>query len=242
MLESVQQACFLVGGQRLGLMSVLDKETIEDVAKIDIGSLPYTYIFPKLNSDGSLYIGTNTNEIQILITIIKSLKSSPKPVRLNPTEYEVFKRIMSPHFNELRNLIQNYIFSNNKSIVDKIKSLMTPEDREAMINSIQSVKKVYRGIGWNGQYRTEKNIREDEIKSKYVSTTPNLSVANRFTRGAGHLENDSVNRNEHRAILTYDISNKNSVILSTTIFGEAFDETDILIDATVAKLIEVERL
>jgi len=223
-------------------MTDLNKETIEDIAKIDVASLPYTYIFPKLNSDGSLYMGANVNEIQLLITIMKSLKSSPKAVRLDPTEYEVFKRIMSPHFNELRNLVQNYIFSNNKSIVDKIKSLMTPEDREAMLNSIQSVKRVYRGIGWSEEYHTEEEIRKGEIKARYVSTTPDLSVATRFSRGSGHLEYDSVNRNEHRALLTYDISNKNAVVLSTSIFGEAFNETDILIDTSIAKLIEIERL
>lgn len=223
------------------MLSFLDQETIDEISKINVASKPYTYIFPRLNPDGSLYLGTGAQEIELLVHIIKSLQPSPKSVRLTPTEYEIFRRIMSPHFNELRDLIQKYIFNNDKSLVEKIKKLMTPEDREAMLSSIQSTKKVYRGIGWNDVDYTDKDIKEGEIKARYVSTTPKISIADRFSRGAGHLERDDVNRYSHRAILTYDISNKNSVVISTAIFGEAFAESDILIDTSIARLVEIER-
>lgn len=232
--------CFFLGEQRTGLLSNLDQAMIDKISKIDVASSPYTYIFPKMNPDGSLYLGTGVNEIELLVYIIQSLKTTPKPVRLTPMDYEIFRRIMSPHFNELRNLVQSYIFSNDKSVIEKIKKLMTSEDREAMLSSIQFIKTVYRGIGWDEGSYTNDEIRKSELKTRYVSTTPKISTADRFSRGVGHLERGSVNR-IHRAILTYDISNKNAVVLSTAIFGEAFNESDILIDTTIAKLVEIER-
>jgi hypothetical protein len=227
------------GGQRTGLMSNLDKDTIENVINVDLTQFQYTYLYPKQTQDG-LELPEATNEIEYLCYLILQLKDSPKPVRLNSTQFEIYSRIMSSRFNKLRELVQHYIFSNNKKDIEKIKQLTTPEIRQAIVKSIQGVRYVYRGLGVDKETPKEQIIQQDR-ETQYISTSPHESVAERFARGIGHLQSEKETKHSEAAIVVYDISHRDCVVFSTSIFGEAFGESDILIDATKAEVVSVDR-
>lgn len=226
------------GGQRTGLLSLLDQSTIDDIISVDLEG-KYTYLYPQHSSSG-LNLPDATSEIEYLIYIISKLKDSPKAVRLSSKDFEIYYRIMNPQFSELRKLIQHYIFSNDKKSIEKIKELITPDIRQAIIKSTQGIKVVYRGL--NGIEAYNKNeIRETEKKIRFISTSPDKYVAERFAKAKGHLNTSDKQEDEGKesTLLTYDISNKDCVIFSTAIFGEAFGESDILIDSTKATLLDI---
>lgn len=106
------------------------------------------------------------------------------------------------------------------------------------MNSVKGINKVYRGINGDDVERLE-DIRVTEKDIKYVSTSPNENIALRFAQGRGHL--DDMSRNRRGYILEYDISDRDCVILNTSLFGTAFNESDILIDASKAKLIDIQQ-
>jgi hypothetical protein len=229
---------------RMGIFDEFTKEDLSEVSSKDLSKFCYSYIFPKLDSKGNLEIPSHTSTLEFYFYIIKKLKDTPKPIRLDTYSFEIYKRILDSKFEELRSLVMNYMKTNDKSEIEKIKALITPDIRKSMLKVLRGKKQVYRGIGFFEEDRediTEESIKEMEKKIRYVSTSPNYSMAMRFAKGQTQFDSSEVTRNLSY-ILTYDISSKDSVILDTSIFGQVFNETDVLIDVEKAKLISIDKL
>lgn len=231
---------FFNGGQRSGLFDSYDSSTIREIIDIDVTKYSYSYLFPQVTSSG-LKVPDRTSEIHYLSYIILHLKPTSKPIRLAAEEYEIYQRIMNPKFETIRELVNKYAFNNDKSVVSTIESLMDNDLRRAMLATSRT-NRVYRGLNVDEDENiSEKAIEAADKKTKYVSTTKLKHVAERFAKGLGHLMDQNTETSGQHIVLTYSIT-PDAIVIDTSIFGQAYNENDILIDATKAKLIDVERI
>lgn len=224
------------GGQSFGLYDVFDDETIQTIQNKDISKFKYTYIPFGLSK---IHVPPRSNEFEVVAYIIDSLLATPKPKRLNAEEYMKFQLLTNKKYTKLKELVDEYIFNNDKSKIAEIKSLIDPFIQKAISKVLKGQTKVYRGIG-GSELLSEDDIKSIDKSQRYVSTSPIKSVAERFARGNTHL--DQRDRNRHGYLITYNISNRKSILFDTSIFGTAFREADILIDNKYAKITSIDKI
>lgn len=223
---------FFSGGKKTGLLSQFTPDDMDDLLKIDLNDFKYTYL--KL---------PDHDDYQYLVYFIQNLKNSNKPIEVSAIQQKYiadFKYASKSTYKELDKLVDNYLFNNDKSIIQDILNRMKEFPELIKINEAAKlkIKEVYRGIQEQEEYgsNVQKYINEDK-RQKFIATSDTISAAKNFAQAKGHL--DSVANSNAGVIITYKVD-RHSIVLDTSIFGSAFGESEILIDATKASIKDSE--
>lgn len=215
------------GGKKSGPLQSFEKEDAEKLMDKDLHEYKYTFLnLPKNKLD----------DYEYMVVFIQNLRKEPKPVRLKPYDFRIWKTFLytsNPEYQELEKLVDGYLYSNDKVSLQKVINMLPkfPELTKATQKIAQQNKIAYRGIPLFQGNLTEKQIKQKE--PKYAAASWSESVAERFAQARGHMEQQV--RSERGAILTYRVP-KDAAILDTSVFGGVFGETEVIIDTTLAKL------
>jgi hypothetical protein len=218
-------------GQGDRLITDFDFGDMDSIINKDISKFCYTIMnLPK----------TRLDEPDFLIYFIQELKDNAKPVRIKTGDMRKQSKLNdadTPEYDELVKMVDAYLHSNNKEIIPQILTLIKKMDSlyKANERSKKKIKTVYRGI--KGKYDKE-DLAAMDRKQGFVATTLSYGVAKRFATNRGWIMRNPDAEVEGR-ILVYNVD-YNSIILDTQIFGSAFQEAEVIIDAKKAKLVEVE--
>lgn len=185
---------------------------------------------------------TSISDPDSLIFAIQQLKKDDKIVkRVNDHEVEDWVRFNlkeDPKYIKVVDMVNHFLYSNDKKQVDEILKLIDqiPVLKRANDKLKLKIKKVYRGVGAHGA--NEEEVIEHDKKQQFVSTSESRGVAENFALGIGHLESREARRNEDACVIAYE-TNKDSILFGAEIFGSAFGEREVIIDAKKAKVIGV---
>lgn len=216
------------------LLDTISTDDLAEVAKINFDDTLYTTIdYPHGKEDTFDYV----------LFFLQHLKTSPKPVRINDTEHfrlhTQVENSSSAKFDELKAVVDKYLHSNDKALIATILKLINgiPSIKKANDTQKRKVKIVYRGLGFSGEVPSIEQILKTEKAHKYVATSTSRHTAKNFALQKGHLETEDSRRSEVGIILVYEVT-PDSILFDTKVVDTVYGESEILIDATKAKLIE----
>lgn len=219
---------FFSAGKVLGLVSKFNKDDVEDLMNLKLE-----------NKKTALNLKPEMSW-QHIVFFMKNLTDKDE-IKIG-SNFNIWMRFnSSDDYKELENLIEQYQQSNDKKVIPRILEIINsnPIIKEKN-DEYKSIKTLYRGIG-SEEPLSNKDIEAQDKKSKYISTTPHKNVAKRFAKGIGHLESEDISRNEYQYIIEYSTSH-DSILFSTELTGEMYNETDIIIDATKATIKNIDEL
>ena len=217
-------------------ISVFEHPEMERVINRDLSEYKYTYLNQAQQSAGNY---------QYMAYWIMELGNTPEPVSLSSTKFEKFTKYQydTPQFTAFIEKVQKYLRSNDRSALKSIMQEMHeyPTLEDANNKAKQEIKKVFRGIGMHDEdddnYVDEYAIRDEEKRRKYVATSTSFHSAQNFEYMKGHL--DAGRNSDIGFMLTYEVGPE-SIILDTKIFGGIFNEDEVVIDTTKAKLADIQ--
>lgn len=219
-----------------GMLSSFDADDMDRLLAKDIKTYKYTYLeFPK----------SMLNDFQYIVYYIQQLKSTDTPVELANGEFVKWQKyfyVDNKKYDILTSKVDDYLHSNNKKHIPAIMKLLQefPDLIEENDKTRHKVKYVYRGVGGSfDNHYSIKEIEKIDKKEKYIATSISKHAANNFAEGKGHLMGDRTN--DWGIILKYKVNPK-AILLDTDIFGGIYNESEILIDVTKAKLDDYEYL
>lgn len=193
------------------LLDKFGQEEFEKFLKIDIEKNQYSTIPWK---DAFL------NDYVYMIYFIMNLQSSKVIQDFEAYTYTNLLYYGDPDFSHLKRLVDEYLHANRKKLLVEILERMKKFPELVRLNNQtrNSVSKVYRGIA--GDFEPEEGL---------VATTTSKYVAKEFAYGRGNVRTDG-------EVVTYEVEPKD-IVLDTRIFGGAYGESEIIINATTASLI-----
>lgn len=223
---------FFSGGKKTGLLHSFTPDDMDRILQTDLTKFKYSYL--KL---------PDHDDYQYMVYFIENLKDSQKPIEVTPDQQKYmadFKYASKATYKELDALVDKYLFNNDKKIIQEIMTRMQEFPELVKINEQRKrkIKIVFRGIPAQDErsVNTDEYINQDK-KTRFVATSESHHAAENFAKAKGHL--DSVANSAGGVIIVYNV-NADSILLDTSIFGSAFGESEILIDATKAKVQEAE--
>jgi hypothetical protein len=218
---------------RNGLLDQFTKEDMIELIKIDLNINKWTYMPLPENK---------IQDFEFIVHWIQQLQSSSDPIEISSSIYSKYAEYAysSVDFDRLKNLLKTYLHENDKSIIPQIINQINKIPDLAKTNDDQKLKisTVFRGIAVD-ETTTKKDIKTQELQNKYVATSLSQRVAKRFSYQIGHLENEKNRRSDYGAVITYEV-NYDSIILDTNILGGIFGESEIIIDVSKSKIIDIE--
>jgi len=217
------------------LLPIIDNKHYEKIRSLDTNSTLYSAIdFPSSKADN----------FDFVFYYLLNLSNDPKPQRVSDKQdfrtYTKVKYANSDSYKKLSRLIDDYLHYNNKDLVPRILELISaiPEINLANNKAKRKIKKVFRGLAFD-DYTSEKEIKEQELKQRYVATSEQYYVAKNFALRKGHLESADSRRTKHGVILTYEVD-AGSIVFDTKIVDTVYNESEVLIDTSKAKLVDIE--
>jgi len=223
---------FFSGGKKAGLLHSFTPDDMDRILRTDLTKFKYSYL--KL---------PDHDDYQYMVYFIENLKDSQKPIEVSSSQQKYiadFKYATKETYKALDKLVDKYLFSNDKKIIQEIMTRMQEFPELVKINDAhkRKIKTVFRGIPVQEEnsFNTSKYIEQDK-RTRFVATSESHHAAENFAKAKGHL--DSVANSSGGVIIVYNV-NSDSILLDTSIFGSAFGEAEILIDATKAKVQEAE--
>lgn len=164
------------------------------------------------------------------------LSKKNEPAQLNQHQYNKWIRLQykdDPDFNELLKLVDRYLSSNIKDNVVKIlqklkKFPILVKTHEKLRRNID---RVYRGV----PETDVKYVLNREREKKFVATSTSRHAAENFALSKGHLEQKG---RTDGVVIIYDVT-PNDIIFDTRLFGSIFGESEVLINASTAKVNDV---
>lgn len=184
-----------------------------------------------------------TADLDLIAYYMASLKSSPKPYRIQvPTIYRKYihaVNVSNDSFKELKQLVDRYVHDNDKSLIPTIIRMINNDQKLKSANDQlkKGINTVYRGID-AGANSIDKIMQIE--KSGMVASTTNYNTATNFAHQRGHLEGN-ISRAHHPLVLTYQV-NPQSIVLNTAIFGGVYNESEILIIPSKSKLVSYDQV
>lgn len=211
----------------------IDASTYRKVASVDLSTHNFSYIeFPR----------AMTGSPEFMAAFILNLTTGPNPKRIEkPSDLRRHTKqnyANSARFQELLEMVRRYLQNNDRAMIPKIMQELQRYPELVKANNIakRKIKTVYRGIPDYEGDLTGKGIVAKDRESQFVATSDSRSVAMNFAKAKGHLDsNASV---ESGWIITYDASD--AVLLVTSILGTVYGESEIIVDATKAGVVDVE--
>jgi hypothetical protein len=222
------------------LLDRLMSEDYQEIEKIDTDKPLYTAIdfpFKKLEDDW-----------HYIVYFLKQLKTDDSPISFKST-YDFRKFVKVAHasdenFKKLHDVVDNYLHSNNRDLIPQIVELieLVPTIKKANDKRKAQIKTVYRGLGFGeDEYPTETSILRQEKKRRFVATSESKHAAKNFALQKGHLEGEEDRRSGVGYIIQYSVT-PDAILFDTKIIETVFNESEILIDATKAKFIDMEQV
>lgn len=222
------------------LLDTLTEADYEKIAAIDTSKPLYTGIdfpFKKLKDDWDY-----------IVYFLTHLTSENEPLQFGADshEFRTFLRVKfegNDKFKKLRELMDAYLHSNDKSLVTEILELINaiPAIKEANDKRRNEIHKVYRGVGFGQDAPSEDEVIEEDRREKFVATSSSLYAARNFAMQKGHLEHDDMRRSEVGMIIEYAVD-ADAVLFDTEVVETKYHESEILIDATKAKVIKIRHV
>jgi hypothetical protein len=218
----------------------------------NIGDTEYRHV-KALNFDDQLYTTNDfphgkTDEFDYVLHFLLQLNSSPKPRRVTDAgEFRISNKVRYANdgkFERLMKLTDQYLHSNDKELIPEIKALIdsVPEIKRANDKAKLKIKTVYRGIAiGENQSSSSVAIERQERKQRYVATSDSRHAAKNFALQKGHLESDENRRSELGVIITYSVTPA-AILFDTRVVDTAYNESEILIDATKATIENIEEI
>lgn len=189
------------------------------------------------------------NHFESIIYFVNSITSDQKIKEINKSDVKDYLKFVndSDEYDELLKIIDRYLYDNDKALIPKIIEELEkyPELVKVNNDSKKELSTVYRGIGLRDEDEdesgkiTKEDIIEQDKKTKYVATSLSSDAAKNFALLKGHMDRD---RNSKVGYIIEYAVDPNSIVLDTTIFGSVYGESEILIDATKAKVISVKKV
>jgi hypothetical protein len=222
------------------LISDFEKKHIDQLSEVkEKLNDKWTYLdFPK----------GKVHDFQYMLYFINELKDEGYSHRVKDIKnYLKFKYSDNKDFDKLIDIVENYLYNNNKKLIPEIMELVNKLEDVRKMNdkSKKNIKKVYRGLGFREEElevkrsKLEDYILEQEKRNKYVATSKGEYSAKNFAYMKGHLSSDRIS--DIGYILEYEVS-PDSILLDTEIFGSIFGESEVLIDVTKAKLKNIKEV
>lgn len=222
--------------QSRNLVRSFSVSDMERLSKLDLNTYKYTYLE---------YPSRSIVNYQFMVFWISRLQDSPEDVELSDNEFDKFNKFLydSDEYDELIELVQNYLSSNEKKLLpDILRGIKQfPKLHEENKKRRYEISEVHRGISIHEHdpYSIE-DMEQIDRKTKYIATSVDYDVALRFAISIGHLEPLEAARTDG-VILTYRTPPE-SILFDTRIFGGKFFEEEIVIDATKAEIIGDEEV
>lgn len=220
------------------LLSYLGDSEYRKIAAIDVDQPLYTAVdfpFKKLESDW-----------HYIIYFLLNLSTSNVPKTIAGTsEFRTHIRVAltdNPSFEKLIKLTDQYLHSNTKSLIPEIADLINsiPSIKIANDKRKKTVKTVYRGLGFGEDENiTDAQIIRKDKEFRFVATSENSYSAKNFALQKGHLDKE---RNSSVGyIITYSVT-PDAIMFDTKVIDTIFGESEIVIDATKATIIDIEQV
>ena len=218
----------------VGLLHKFEKQDQQDIIKTDLTKPMWSYLtIPESQS----------HNYEFLVWWIMKLQTSDQPVEISKKDFVNYAEYAHDGkiFSEFKNLLTNYLESNQKDLIPKIVSLLNelPDIKQMNDERKNKITTVYRGIATDGI--SHKEILEKEKANRYVATSVYKRVAERFALQIGHLESEDARRSEEGAIITYSVD-KDSILFDTSILGSVYGEEEVIIDTSKADLVDIEEV
>lgn len=215
-----------------------------------IGETEYNYVkaldFSKVLYTTNDFPHGKTDDVDYVLHFLLQLNHSPKPRRItNASDFRTSNKVRYANngkFEKLMKLTDNYLHSNDVSLIPEIRSLIDsiPEIKRANDKAKLKIKKVYRGLGLSSDQSTSRvSIEREEHRRKYVATSDSRYAAKNFALQKGHLEDEDSRRSEVGIIITYAVTPA-AILFDTRVVDTAYNESEILIDATKADIENIE--
>lgn len=189
-----------------------------------------------------------TDEFDYVLHFLLQLGPEAKPRRVTDAgDFRVSNKVRYANngkFDKLMKLTDQYLHSNDKALIPEIKALIDsiPEIKRANDKAKLKIKTVYRGIAiGENQSSSHAAISREERRLRYVATSDSKHTAKNFALQRGHLEGDAVRHSELGAIITYSVT-PDAILFDTRVIDTAYNESEILIDATRATIENIEEI
>lgn len=223
----------------LRLLDIIGYDDYVKINNIDFSKQLFTAIdFPSSKEDDFDYV----------LYFLKNLADSPKPVRINSShEFRIHSKVANASdekFEKLQQLTDKYLHSNDKALIEPISKLIKaiPSINAANEKAKRKTKVVYRGLGFSSKDAISiKAMIENDRKQRYVATSDSKYAAKNFALQKGHLEHEDMRRSDYGIILVYKVTPE-AILFDTKVVDTAYNESEILIDATKAEVIETIEL
>lgn len=222
------------------LLSSLTSEDYQELEMIDVDGPLFTAIdfpFRKLEDDW-----------HYVVYFLSKLKTDSKPIVFTSLpDFRTFTKVAhagDENFKKLHTLVDTYLHNNDHRLIPQIVELidLVPTIKAANEKRKNQIRIVYRGLGFGeDEYPTIASIKKEERKRQYVATSESKHAAKNFALQKGHLESDDSRRSGVGYILKYEVS-PDAILFDTKIIETVFNESEILIDATKAKLIDTDQV
>ena len=248
-IDAAKETSYIIGSQFhnepsiFGTTLLLDSLTSEDyqqIEKIDTSKPLYTALdfpFKKLEDDW-----------HYVVYFLKKLQTEDKPIKFTSTyDFRQFAKVANAgdeNFKKLHKLIDTYLHNNDTKLIPQIVDLIekVPTIKAANDKRKTQIKVVYRGLGFGDEQNvSDASIKKEELKRRFVATSESRHAAKNFALQKGHLESEDDRRSETGYILKYEVS-PDAILFDTKIIETVYNESEILIDATKAKLIDMDQI
>ena len=218
------------------LLSTIGDNEYNKVRALDFSKTLYTAVdFPSSKEDDFDYV----------MYFLLHLSDSPKPVRIDREhDFRLHTKVQLTNdvkYKKLMRLMDRYLHSNDHSLIGEIIKLINaiPSIRTANEKAKRSIKVVYRGLGFNeDDHPSNERILKKERERKYVATSKSKHTAKNFALQKGHLEHDDSRRSENGVIIVYHVQ-PDAILFDTRVVDTAYNESEILIDATKAEVADI---
>lgn len=210
--------------QSTNFLKIFELSEIREVINKDLDIYRYSYMrLPESRHANFQYIAY----------FILELKKKPVEIALTNNEMRQYFDMSfdDDGYANLVKKVQTYLLDNDKKLLPDILKEMKefPDIVKANEAAKQKITKVYRGFPDTGNHKPD----------KFLATSISRNVAKRFALEIGHLESEDNRRSDSGIIITYEV-NSEAIVLDTRIFGGIYNEAEIIIDETKAKVIDEE--
>lgn len=229
----IDDPMFFLSSDFLRVFSKADMYALIDK---DLSKTRYTYL--KLPSE-------KLKDFQYIVHFANELQPSDSPIEISGDKFVKWQDYFYSDvkgFEDLKKMVDEYLHSNNQSLIPKIMDKMEgfPELVEANERLKMATRTLYRGIGGNDRTPpSERDIEKETKRAKFVATSRQSGVAERFAEGRGHVMGGRTH--EWGVIITYSVKPK-GIVLDTNVFGGLYGEAEVLVLPSALKAIDYEWL
>jgi len=217
-----------------GVLKDFSLEDMKDVYSVDLNKFKYSYLnFPK----------NKLNDFEYLVIFIQRLRNKKNATRISYEAFEEYSDFLyqkKENWGKLKEKVKKFLYDNDKKLIITILKELDefPELKATNEKLKKEIKEVYRGVPGKGSSPNKKNIDEildTDKKSKYTSTSKWYGSAENFAKQKGHLFGPR--NSKWGLVIIYKVTPSN-IILDTEIFGSVFEESEVIVNTSKAKVKE----